>query len=95
MFADGWLPRGELVRYEHSVTSVRAVFFRESRQVNWTSPETASGSLTCLIPGALSGAVASMIASACSLYHRVLAFLSRWSPDGTHIAYDNIQSGAP
>jgi hypothetical protein len=56
LFANGHLPRGELVVYDNK--SHQFLPFRESRPRTWTSPRTASGSLTSPTPRAPCGAVA-------------------------------------
>src|SRR6266436_7744987 len=46
-------------------------FFPESRQVNWTSPEMVSGSLTCPTPTTACGAVAqTAVNESSSRFHR-------------------------
>ena len=95
LFAEGLLRRGELVRYDSRsqrfmpfLSGISAGELDFSRDGNWVSyvkyPERA------LWRSRIDSSERQQLTDA-----PVAAFLPRWSPDGTQIAYVDLQSGLP
>jgi Tol biopolymer transport system component len=95
LFADGWLPRGELVRYDNQsrqfaafLSGISAGELDFSRDGKWvayvTYPERT------LWRSRVDGSEDLQLT-----YAPALAFLPRWSPDGTQIAYVDVRKGRP
>jgi Tol biopolymer transport system component len=95
LFAEGILPRGELVRYESSsrrfapflsgISAGELDFSQDGKWVAYVSyPERT------LWRGRIDGSESQQLTDS-----PVAAFLPRWSPDGTHIVYVDLQAGRP
>jgi len=95
LFAHGLLPRGELIRYESrsrqftpflsGISAGELDFSRDGQWVAYVSyPERT------LWRSRIDGSEVLQLT-----YAPVVAFLPRWSPDGTQITYVDLQSGRP
>ena len=95
LFAEGLLSRGQLVRYESrsrhfapflsGISAGELDFSRDGKWVAYVSyPERT------LWRSRIDGSESQQLT-----YPPVAAFLPRWSPDGTQIAYVDLQSGRP
>jgi Tol biopolymer transport system component len=93
LFAEGWLRRGELVRYESvsrqfvpflsGISAGELDFSRDGKYVAYVPyPERT------LWRSRIDGTERQQLTDA-----PVAAFLPRWSPDGTHIVYVDLQPG--
>jgi Tol biopolymer transport system component/DNA-binding winged helix-turn-helix (wHTH) protein len=95
LFAHGLLSRGELVRYESRsrqfaplLSGISAGELDFSRDGKWVTYVSYPG--RTLWRSRIDGSEGLQLT-----YAPVVAFLPRWSPDGTQIAYVDIQTGTP
>ena len=94
LFVDGFQGRGELIRYDAGSAPGLYPFCPESRRVTCVSPVMASGLPTCPIPRERCGAAGRIGSDRLQLTSPpFIAALPNWSPDGTQIAFENLQTG--
>lgn len=93
LYADGWLPRSELVRYDSRIrdfvpylSGISADMVDFSHDGKWVA--YVSQPDYCLWRSRIDGSERLQLTSS-----PTVAWLPHWSPDGTQIAYSDLQSG--
>jgi Tol biopolymer transport system component len=94
-YADGWLPRSELVRYDgkahgfvpylSGISADMVDFSRDGKWVTYVSEPDRS-----LWRSRIDGSERLQLSSS-----PTIAWFPHWSPDGTQIAYSDLESGKP